>query len=292
MPVSKFTPLHVTCTVKNKDDAQAKLSVVKYLIEEQHADWQLKVNTGHTAADLAKEANNVHIESYLKGIEQEQAKRRKQAKEKNEDAEKLRIAAVAADQAAAAAATAAKQAKARNALAAKKRKKARKQAAKKDQQKQEEEQEKEQNEADNLGMASSSLGAVTVAMGDISIEEPALVKEAPTAAGFLKASETDDADAFEEFLLENAPDALICPISFRLLTDPVLAQDTHTYDRRSLEQWMERCKAKCQEIISPKNNLPMAEWLTSNQIVRTMALDFMEAKKKEWEETGGGKMKG
>ena len=58
-------------------------------------------------------------------------------------------------------------------------------------------------------------------------------------------------------------------------------QDTHTYDRRSLEQWMARCKAKGQELISPKANLPMAEGMMCNQMVRTMALDFMEAKKKE-----------
>lgn len=141
--------------------------------------------------------------------------------------------------------------------------------------------------------SSSSLAAVAAAMGDISNEEKAETATVTvTAAGTLDTAETDDGDAFDEFLLESAPDALLFPISFRLLTDPVFAQDTHTYDRKSAEQWMERCKAKGQELISSKNNLPMAEGMMCNQIVRTMALDYMEAKKKEWEETGGGKMKG
>lgn len=44
LPASKYTPLSMD------DDTQAKLSVVKYLIEQQHADCQFITSTGQTAA--------------------------------------------------------------------------------------------------------------------------------------------------------------------------------------------------------------------------------------------------
>lgn len=36
-------------------------------------------------------------------------------------------------------------------------------------------------------------------------------------------------------------DHLICPISFQLLTDPVLAPDCITYQRSAIETWIDKC---------------------------------------------------
>lgn len=130
LPKTKDTPLHFACKTKVEEGAEImQLSVVKYLIEDQHADWRLKTDTGRTATDLAREAGNTLIEAYLRGLEQKQAKKDRQANGKTE--EELRLAAAAADQAAAAflaeldaedAAATASKAKAMKASPARKRK--------------------------------------------------------------------------------------------------------------------------------------------------------------------------
>ena len=52
----------------------------------------------------------------------------------------------------------------------------------------------------------------------------------PTVAG-PKAEEDEEA-----FLLENAPDDMVCPISMVLMRDPVVAPDGRTYEREALQQ--------------------------------------------------------
>jgi hypothetical protein len=34
---------------------------------------------------------------------------------------------------------------------------------------------------------------------------------------------------------------LSCPICFKLMTDPVMAQDGQTYQRQAIEQWINKC---------------------------------------------------
>jgi hypothetical protein len=52
--------------------------------------------------------------------------------------------------------------------------------------------------------------------------------------------EEDSADAgLEQALLEG----LSCPISFQLMTDPVVADDGHTYERPVIQQWIDKCTA-------------------------------------------------
>jgi hypothetical protein len=36
-------------------------------------------------------------------------------------------------------------------------------------------------------------------------------------------------------------DELSCPICFKLMTDPVMAEDGHTYERQAIEQWIDKC---------------------------------------------------
>lgn len=48
----------------------------------------------------------------------------------------------------------------------------------------------------------------------------------------------------EEGGLEQALlDELSCPISFQLMTDAVIADDGHTYQRHAIEKWIDRCTA-------------------------------------------------
>jgi hypothetical protein len=37
------------------------------------------------------------------------------------------------------------------------------------------------------------------------------------------------------------PNELSCPISFELMTDPVVADDGHTYQRYAIEEWIYKC---------------------------------------------------
>jgi hypothetical protein len=37
------------------------------------------------------------------------------------------------------------------------------------------------------------------------------------------------------------PEELSCPISMQLMTDPVMADDGHTYQRDVIEQWISKC---------------------------------------------------
>jgi hypothetical protein len=37
-------------------------------------------------------------------------------------------------------------------------------------------------------------------------------------------------------------EGLSCPISFQLMTDPVMADDGHTYHRPSIEAWIKKCR--------------------------------------------------
>jgi hypothetical protein len=36
---------------------------------------------------------------------------------------------------------------------------------------------------------------------------------------------------------------LSCPISMQLMTDPVVADDGHTYQRHAIETWINKCTA-------------------------------------------------
>jgi hypothetical protein len=72
------------------------------------------------------------------------------------------------------------------------------------------------------------------------------------------------------------PDALVCPISMELMRDPVLAMDSHTYDRSSIEAWLKTGKKT-----SPKTNEPLpSTTLLPNHAVKSMVQDYLETCKK------------
>jgi hypothetical protein len=109
-------------------------------------------------------------------------------------------------------------------------------------------------------------------------------QEEPPAAAVEAVAEEEDPQDFEDFLLDGAPDFLLCPISLCLLRDPVIAQDEQTYDRKSLEAWIAQCAAKGQPLTSPKNGLVMGPAFLRNQAIRLLVGEYLEQKTKEWEE--------
>jgi hypothetical protein len=123
--------------------------------------------------------------------------------------------------------------------------------------------------------------AITAAMGDLEFSPPQVkdVKEEEE-----EEQEEEDPNAFDDFLLADAPDTLVCPIFLGLLTEPVLCMDTHTYQRASIEEWMESRRKKGQPIISPKTQAPMAEVIIFNQVIKTQVVEYIEAKTKAWKE--------
>jgi hypothetical protein len=48
----------------------------------------------------------------------------------------------------------------------------------------------------------------------------------------------------EAWLLEGAPEHLVCPVSFVLMRDPVLAPDGHTYQREALQQCIDYARQR------------------------------------------------
>jgi hypothetical protein len=54
---------------------------------------------------------------------------------------------------------------------------------------------------------------------------------------------TEDPEGEVE-VMEQTPltlDELSCPICFKLMTDPVVAEDGQTYQRQAIEQWINKC---------------------------------------------------
>ncbi|KAK7234164.1 ubiquitin-protein transferase [Aureococcus anophagefferens] len=50
---------------------------------------------------------------------------------------------------------------------------------------------------------------------------------------------------------DNVPEEFLCPISMEIMTDPVIAADGHTYERRAIEAWFGRAHT------SPTTNAPL-----------------------------------
>ena len=50
---------------------------------------------------------------------------------------------------------------------------------------------------------------------------------------------------------DDVPEEFLCPITFDLMTDPVIAADGHTYERRAIEAWFSRART------SPVTNEPL-----------------------------------
>ena len=74
---------------------------------------------------------------------------------------------------------------------------------------------------------------------------------------------------------DEIPDDMICPISFEVMKDPVMAQDGHTYERVAIVEWL---KTKG---TSPMTQEPLdAEDLVPQHIVRKLIDSFLDSKRR------------
>ena len=68
------------------------------------------------------------------------------------------------------------------------------------------------------------------------------------------------------------PDEFICPISFELMVDPVIAEDGYTYERHHYERWVAGGKLK-----SPMTNIPFVHILAiSNRALKATIVRFVD----------------
>jgi hypothetical protein len=70
------------------------------------------------------------------------------------------------------------------------------------------------------------------------------------------------------------PPEHVCPISHTVMTDPVVAEDGHTYDREYIETWFN----KAERITSPLTGNPIGRTLIPNTTLKKLIQDFAEVK--------------
>ena len=61
------------------------------------------------------------------------------------------------------------------------------------------------------------------------------------------------------------PDEFVCPITLELMTDPVLAEDGHTYERSAITDWFANGNG-----LSPKTQAEMGQVVTPNYSLRAL----------------------
>ena len=70
----------------------------------------------------------------------------------------------------------------------------------------------------------------------------------------------------------------VCPITFEIMDDPVVAADGYTYEATAIAAWMARHST------SPMTNLPLAHsGLTPNLVLRSAIKEWQERRR-----SGGG----
>jgi len=70
------------------------------------------------------------------------------------------------------------------------------------------------------------------------------------------------------------PNDFLCPITYQLMTDPVIAADGHTYEREAIQHWMRQNPGR--RALSPKTQIPLANQnLQANIALRGAIEHFM-----------------
>jgi hypothetical protein len=291
----QMTPLHAT--LNSPLDAAIILPMIRYLVGEG-ADLTLRTAAGDTAADITRRMNKPHFYAILTSKENEDVLKGPAAA----SAESLLAERVQAAEAAAQALI--------NELAAEEvAEEARKQAkkAKKAKAKAKSKRagptvgvkrEPGGNDAEGgtaaTGAGLLSMDSLTAAMGGSATGEDeegeaqesrreegcpldGMPPSPPASASSVHndedehEEEDDDKEAFQDFLLDNAPLEYHCPIGICLLTDPINAADGHTYQRAELENWIEMCRVKQQPLTSPMTKEVMAPMYFVNQLSSRMS---------------------
>jgi hypothetical protein len=68
----------------------------------------------------------------------------------------------------------------------------------------------------------------------------------------------------------------VCPISFGIMYEPVIAMDGHSYERTAIEEWIETRLRKGQPITSPLTNDLMERNVIPNLALRNLIRAFCE----------------
>ena len=86
--------------------------------------------------------------------------------------------------------------------------------------------------------------------------------EAPASDGEQEEEDDEDEDD-DEWLQEDAPDGMECPISLKLMTDPVTAADGFNYQREALLAWTRHTE-------DPKRESSPPLWLISLECIGSL----------------------
>ena len=65
-------------------------------------------------------------------------------------------------------------------------------------------------------------------------------------------------------------DEFICPITYELMREPVVASDGHTYEKAAIEKWLK------QHLISPRNGEPIAALTIPNMNLKKLIQDIID----------------
>jgi hypothetical protein len=91
----------------------------------------------------------------------------------------------------------------------------------------------------------------------------------------------------EDLLLQDAPNAFVCPISLQLMTRAVVAGDGFSYQREALDKWILRNRRERKPLRSPMTNAPMAPFYTPSFTLRSMVGDFVDLARAKRRREGG-----
>lgn len=89
-------------------------------------------------------------------------------------------------------------------------------------------------------------------------------------------------DEERAFLLQDAPEEFVCPLTHELLTDPVVAACGYSYQRAAFEEWVAQCRADGLQLTSPKTGAPMEGHMFINRLLMQQVGEYKEARLQAW----------
>lgn len=92
----------------------------------------------------------------------------------------------------------------------------------------------------------------------------------------------------EDLLLQDAPNAFVCPISLQLMTRAVVAGDGYSYQREALDTWILRNRRERKPLRSPMTNAPMAPFYIPSFTLRSMVSDYVNTARASHRREKGG----
>ena len=92
---------------------------------------------------------------------------------------------------------------------------------------------------------------------------------------------------FEQSREQDPPSDLVCPITYSIMTDPVVAADGHTYERSAIEEYFRTAREVGEAIKSPLTREPLHHLnLTTTILVRRLCREWFEHHNKKSTDCG------